>query len=303
MCATYRIKVRRTHGSRVLFSCAIADTDPVVILDFAPPQFVQVGDRRLAYAEVLPPDPEGTLLLLCGIGAKRQGWYRQLPVLGRRFRCLALDYRDVGDSDPASGPYAIRDLAADAFALSDELGIARASLIGISMGGFIALEMTLARPEFVERLVLVVTSAGGPTHVSTSPQVMRALMPGDETVESGEGARRVCSLVAGPGFAERQPEAIDEFVEIARHRPMSVGAYRRQLEACRAHDVSGRLGEINVPTLVIHGDADPLVPLENGVFLAEHIAGARLIVYEGVGHIPEVEVDDRFNADLIEFPT
>ena len=270
-------------------------------IDFAAPRFVRAGGRRLAYEEVAPPDPEGTVLLLCGIGAKRQGWYRQLPVLGRRFRCLALDYRDVGDSDPAPGPYAIRDLADDVLELADALGIARASLVGISMGGFIALELALARPQFVERLVLVVTSAGGPTHVSTSPEVMRALMPGDETVESGVGARRVCSLVAGPGFAERHPEAIDEFVEIAQHSPMQVDAYLRQLEACRAHDVAGRLGEIAVPTLVIHGDADPLVPVQNGIFLAERIPGAQLIVYEGVGHIPEVEVDERFNADLIEF--
>jgi 3-oxoadipate enol-lactonase len=271
------------------------------MLAFAPPRFVRVGDRRLAYEELSPPDPHGTVLLLCGIGAKRQGWYRQLPVLGRRFRCLALDYRDVGDSDLATGAYTIRDVAEDVFALADELDIAQASLVGISMGGFIALEMTLARPAFVERLVLVVTSAGGPTPVSTSPRIMRALMPGDVAVETGEGARRVCSLVAGPGFAERHPEAIDEFVEIARHRPMRVDAYLRQLEACRAHDVSTRLAAIDVPTLVIHGDADPLVPLDNGRFLAEHIPGARLIVYEDVGHIPEVEVDERFNADLVEF--
>jgi pimeloyl-ACP methyl ester carboxylesterase len=274
-----------------------------VPLAFAPAQFVQIGDRRLAYEEVSPPEPLGTVLLLCGIGAKRQGWYRQLPVLGRRFRCLALDYRDVGDSDSASGPYTIPDVAGDVLALCDELEIERASLVGISMGGFIALELALARPALVERLVLVVTSAGGPTHVSTSPDVMRALMPGDETLESGEGARRVCSLVAGPGFAEAHPEAIDEFVEIARRRPMHVDAYLRQLEACRAHDVSGRLGEIGAPTLVIHGDADPLVPLANGLILAEGIPGARLIVYPGVGHIPEVEVDEQFNADLIEFLT
>ena len=174
-------------------------------LAFAAPQFVRVGDRRLGYEEVSPQEPEGTVLLLCGIGAKRQGWYRQLPVLGRRFRGLALDYRDVGDSDPADGPYGIADVAGDVFALAEELGIERASLVGISMGGFIALEMTLARPGFVDRLVLVVTSAGGPTHVPTSPRIMRALMPDGETVESGEGARRVCTLVAGPGFAERHP--------------------------------------------------------------------------------------------------
>jgi 3-oxoadipate enol-lactonase len=273
-----------------------------VSLAFAPPRFVRVGGRRLAYEEAAPEGPAPAVLLLCGIGAKRQGWYRQLPVLGRRFRCLALDYRDVGDSDPAGGDYGIRDVAGDCFALAGELGIERASLVGISMGGFIALEMALARPAFVDRLALVVTSAGGDTHVSTSREVMAALLPRPgETVESGEGARRVCSLVAGPGFAERHPEAIDEFVEIAQHRPMHVEAYLRQLAACRAHDVAGRLGEIAAPTLVIHGDADPLVPLENGRFLAERIPGAGLIVYAGVGHIPEVEVADRFNADLIDF--
>jgi pimeloyl-ACP methyl ester carboxylesterase len=271
------------------------------MLDFAEPQVVQLGGRRLAYDEVAPSDPRGTVLLLCGIGAKRQGWYKQLDALGARFRTLALDYRDVGDSDAATEPYSIRELAEDVHGLATQVGAAPASVVGISMGGFIALELALAHPELVDRLVLVVTSAGGAAHVPTSPAVMRALMPGDEEVESGEGARRVCSLVAGPGFAERRPEAIDEFVAIAQHNPMHVEAYLRQLEACRAHDVAGRLGEITAPTLVLHGDADPLVPVENGRRLAAAIPGAELIVYEGVGHIPEVECAERFNADLLAF--
>jgi 3-oxoadipate enol-lactonase len=270
-------------------------------VEFVAPHFVHVSGRRLAYEEVSPAEPDATVLLLCGIGAKRQGWYRQLPVLGRRFRAIAIDYRDVGDSDGATEQYAIGDLADDVLGMATELGIERASLIGISMGGFISLELALGRPDFVDRLILVVTSAGGDTHVSTSREVMAALMPGDEEVESGAGARRVCSVVSGPGFAERNPEAIDEFVEIAQHSPMHVDGYLRQLTACRAHDVARRLGEITAPTLVIHGDADPLVPLANGEYLAEHIPGARLIVYPGVGHIPEVECDQVFNDDLIAF--
>jgi pimeloyl-ACP methyl ester carboxylesterase len=270
-------------------------------MDFAAPQFVEVDGRRLAYEEAAPADPRATVLLLCGIGAKRQGWYRQLPVLGERYRAIAVDYRDVGDSDPATEPYSIADLAADVYALAGALGIERASLVGISMGGFIALELALAHPAFVDRLVLVVTSAGGASHVSTSREVMAALMPGDEEVESGAGARRVTSLVAGPGFAERHPEAIEEFVEIARHNPMRVDAYLRQLAACRAHDVDGRLGEIAAPTLVLHGEDDPLVRVENGRHLADAIGGAALVVYEGVGHIPEVEIAERFNADLLAF--
>ena len=270
-------------------------------MDFAAPQFVDVDERRLAYEEVAPDDPRATVLLLCGIGAKRQGWYKQLPVLGERLRTLALDYRDVGDSDPATEQYTIGELAEDVRAMAGALGIEHASLIGISMGGFIALELALAHPQLVDRLILVVTSAGGATHVSTSAEIFKALLPGDEDVETGEGARRVCSLVAGPGFAERHPEAIEEFVEIARHNPMRRDAYLRQLSACQAHDVADRLGEITAPTLVIHGDADPLVRVENGRHLAAHIAGAELIVYEGVGHIPEVECAEQFNDDLLAF--
>jgi pimeloyl-ACP methyl ester carboxylesterase len=130
---------------------------------------------------------------------------------------------------------------------------------------------------------------------------MRLLMPGDDEEETGVGARRVCAAVAAPGFAERHPEAIEEFVEIARHRPMSRIAYLRQLEACRAHDVSDRVERITAPTLVLHGDVDPLVPLANGVALAERIPGARLKVYPETGHIPEVERADEFNADLLAF--
>ena len=269
---------------------------------FVAPQFVTVDGRRLAYEEVAPPDPAGTVLLLCGIGSKRQGWYKQLPVLGERLRTIAVDYRDVGDSDPAGGPYVIADVAADVLGLMDALGLERASLVGVSMGGFVALELALRAPQRVDRLVLVVTSAGGATHVSTSPEILALLMPrDDEEVETGDGARRVCSAVAAPGWAERAPEEIETFVEIARYRPMTRAAFLRQLEANRAHDVSGRLGEIDAPTLVLHGDVDPLVPVHNGAYLAEQIAGARLVVYPDTGHIPEVEVADAFNRDVLEF--
>jgi pimeloyl-ACP methyl ester carboxylesterase len=270
-------------------------------MEFRAPRFARVGGRRLAYEETAPREPEGTVLLLCGIGAKRQGFYCQLPVLGRRLRTLALDPRDVGDSDPSPGSYSIADVADDVHGLLGELEIARASLVGISMGGFVALELALRHPDAVDRLVLCVTSAGGPDHVSTSPQIMKLLMPGDAEEETGDGARRVCAAVAAPGFAERHPEEIERFVEIARYRPMSRAAYLRQLEACRAHDVSDRLDRIAAPTLVLHGDVDPLVPLANGVALAERIPGAQLKVYEDTGHIPEVERADEFNADLLAF--
>jgi pimeloyl-ACP methyl ester carboxylesterase len=239
-------------------------------------------------------------MALCGLGAKRQGWYKQMREFGRHYRTIALDYRDVGDSDAATEPYTIVDLTEDTVGVMRALGIPRAHLIGISMGGFIALETAIRHPEMVEKLVLVVTSAGGATHVSPTRATMAMMMPAPGE-EIGEGARRVCAGVAGPGFAEQAPEEFDTFAAIARYRPMTEAAYFRQLAACRTHDAANHLDRIAAPTLVIHGDADPLVPLENGLALAREISGAQLIVYPGVGHIPEVERAEEFNRDILAF--
>ena len=269
-------------------------------MQFKEPEIVMVDGRRLAYEEVSPPSPKGTIILLVGLGAKRQGWYKQLPEFGRSYRTIALDYRDVGDSDEAGEPYTIKDLAEDTAAVMRTLEIRQAHIIGISMGGFIALELALDYPEMVEKLVLVVTSAGGPGHVSPSREIMTVMMP-TPGIEIGEAARKVCAAVSAPGFAESHPDEFDIFAEIARYRPMTEAAYFRQLAACRGHDVSQRLHQIEAPTLVIHGDVDPLVPLKNGLHLAQTIPGATLIVYAHTGHIPEVERAEEFNHDILDF--
>ncbi len=270
------------------------------MIQFQEPEIVMIDGRRIAFEEVSPPSPKGTIILLAGLGAKRQGWYKQLPEFGGSYRTIALDYRDVGDSDEARNQYTIRDLAEDTVAVMKMLEIRQAHIIGVSMGGFIALEMALHYPEMVKKLVLVVTSAGGAGRVSPSREIMAVMMP-IPGVEIGEGSRRICAAVSAPGFAESHPEEFDIFVEIARYRPMSEDAYFRQLAACRGHDVSQQLYQIKAPTLVIHGDVDPLVPLENGLHLAQSIAGAELIVYPHTGHIPEVECAEEFNRDILAY--
>ena len=107
---------------------------------------------------------------------------------------LALDYRDVGDSDPATGPYTIAELADDVAGLARALDIERASLIGVSMGGFIALELALRRAALVDKLVLVVTSGGGATHVSTSPRDHAAA---DAGRRAGRDRRRRAARMRG----------------------------------------------------------------------------------------------------------
>src|SRR5579863_1915304 len=113
-------------------------------LTVAPPSFVELvgaNGRRIAYDEVSPPAPKGTILLLTGLAAKRLGWFKQLTVFGQTYRTIAIDHRDIGDSDPVADSYTVADQAADAAAVLDALGIRQANVVGISMGGFVAMRL------------------------------------------------------------------------------------------------------------------------------------------------------------------
>jgi len=265
------------------------------------PSFVTIDGRKLAYDEVSPASPKGTILLLTGLAAKRLGWYKQLDVFGQTYRTIALDHRDTGDSDLATGPYTTADQADDAAAVLKALGIARAHVVGISMGGFISLELALRHPELVEKLVLTSTSAGGPTHVQPSQEMLAMLGQDRRGMDPGDLGRQSYTLIMAPGYAASHPEVMDRIAETARYRPQAFEAYLRQLQACMGHNASDRLGQIHAPTLVVHGEVDPLVPVENGKYLAAHIPGAKLILYPNTGHIPIIERADEYNRDVLAF--
>jgi pimeloyl-ACP methyl ester carboxylesterase len=269
-------------------------------MEFARPSFVEVAGRRLAYDEVRPAKPRGVIFLLTGLGSKRQGWRNQLPVFGKEYRTLALDFRDVGDSDRVDQPYTVADLADDVAGMARALQIPRVHVIGISLGGYVAQNVALRHPDQVEKLVLVSTSAGGATHVAAEASILALL-----TMQSGVGAdaraRSVYSRIMSPAYIGTHPEALDQAAEVALYRPFTPETYQRQLVAAIGQDVAAQVGNIVAPTLVIHGDADPLVPPQNGDYLARHIPGAQHIVYHGVGHIPILECDEAFNRDVLAF--
>lgn len=266
------------------------------------PSFVTVAGRKIAYDEVSPPHPKGVILLLTGLAAKRQGWAHQLDVFGREYRTIAIDHRDIGDSDPFTEPYTTADQADDAAVVLRALGVSQAHVVGISMGGFIALELTLRHPELVERLVLVSTSAGGSTHTQPAAEFIgRMLLPEYRTGEVGERAKRTYAAIMAPGYCEAHPDEWERVAENARYKPQTGESYQRQWVACQTHDVTDRLGQIAVPTLVIHGDFDPLVPIQNGRHLAAHVPGARFVEYPNTGHIPIVERAADFNRDVLAF--
>lgn len=260
----------------------------------------QVGSHTVYYDDCGSGHP---LLLLTGLGSSRLGWWKQVEPFSRQFRVINMDNRDAGDSAPGTGAYTIADMAEDTAGVIQNLKLQPTHVVGISMGGMVAQELAIRHPELVDRLVLVSTTAGGASNVSPRPEIAALLMrsPGDDPEAR---VRRTYTLISGPGYMAAHPEDLDRIWENALAKPMSLESYQRQLGACMVHYRQGtadRLDQIAAPVLVIHGDGDPLIPYENGKYLAGNIKTARLVTLPGAGHLTPVEAAERFNREVLDF--
>ena len=259
----------------------------------------QVGSHTVYYDDYGAGHP---VLFMSGLGSTRLGWWKQIEPFAAKFRVINMDNRDAGDSALGTGPYTIADMAEDAAGVIQNLRLGPTHVVGISMGGMITQELAVRHPELVDKLVLVSTTAGGPTAVNAKPEIAALLMQVEEDIETR--VRRTFTAIAGEGYMAAHPEDMEQIVKDATTKPMSLESYQRQLGACIGHfskGVAERLGQIIAPTLVAHGDYDPLIPYPNGQYLAAHIQGARLSTYPGVGHLPPIEAPERFNREVIEF--
>jgi len=259
---------------------------------------VRVGSHRVYYEEHGAGHP---LLLIPGLGNSRFNWWKQIEPLSGKYRVINMDNRDAGDSARSMGPYSIMEMADDAAGLIQGLNCGPMHVIGWSMGGFIALELTLKHSSLVEKLILVATSAGGATHVPPSPEIGALLTPTEnENIE--KRVRRIYPLITAPGYMQSHPQDLDLVVQYAKANLMTLACYQRQFSAVMTWGgVSKRLNQIIVPTLVVHGDTDPLVPYQNGQYLSSHIRGAKLLIYPYVGHLIPIEAPEPFNRDVMDF--
>ena len=259
---------------------------------------VHIGAHTAWYDEHGDGPP---LLLIPGLGASRLSWWKQIEPLARRYRIINLDNRDAGDSAHAAAPYSIGDLGEDAAGAIRRLDIAPSFVMGWSMGTFIAQELTIRHPDLVKRLILVAGSAGGPAQVHAAPEIGALLRRNEEEAIEAR-VRRTYPLLSGPDYMQQHPEDLDYLVWAQTAKAMPLSCYQRQLGAVMAWaGVGPRLSEVTTPTLVIHGDLDPLVPYPNGQFIAAQIPGAVLSTYHGVGHLPPIEAPERFNREVAEF--
>jgi 3-oxoadipate enol-lactonase len=239
---------------------------------------------KIHYNEAGEGDP---LLLIMGYGMPGDAWLGSLPFLNG-FRAVYYDNRGTGLSDRPSGPYTIPQMAEDAAGLLDHLGIERAHVYGVSMGGMIAQELVLRHPGRVRSVVLGCTLCGGEQATMADPQVIESLVDAVKSMSSGDHAAwvdRQLPLMFPPDWIAANPAIRDIFLMMAPMLPPTppetAELTMAGLLGWSSHD---RLPDITAPTLIVHGDRDVLIPVENAHLLARRIPGARLHIVPGAGH-------------------
>jgi pimeloyl-ACP methyl ester carboxylesterase len=274
----------------------------------APESFASANGLTLCYDSFGDPAHPAVVLIM-GMGAQLVGWDDDFCVLlaQRGLRVVRFDNRDAGRSTrlvhagtpdvvsamtrawlrvPVAAPYLLHDMALDVVGLLDALDIRRAHLVGASMGGAIGQLMALHHADRVLSLTSIMSTTGDPDLPSPRPWAVSALFrpTPSELPDYVEHYVKTWRLLRGGSFPEE--EARDRARASRNHaRGLNPAGAARQLVAILASGSRRRaLRGVSVPTLVIHGDADPLVPLAAGSDTAESIPGAQLMVLEGMGH-------------------
>ncbi|HEY8584777.1 MAG TPA: alpha/beta hydrolase, partial [Capillimicrobium sp.] len=200
------------------------------------------------------------LLLVMGMSGTHRTWGQPfLDELSADFEVVVYDHRGIGHSSRAEAGYSIADLADDAAGLLDELGWATAHVVGISMGGMVAQELALRHPRRLRSLTLGCTYAGGPGSALTSQETFGKLGAAWSSGDRERALRAGWEINVSPAFAA-DDEQFATFREAALAVPAALPAIMAQVQAIGGHDTSARLGEIEVPTLIVHGTEDEMLP-------------------------------------------
>jgi pimeloyl-ACP methyl ester carboxylesterase len=236
------------------------------------------GDVRIHYAADGDGDP---VLLIPGLGMSASTWSAVGSRLAASHRVLYADPRGSGESDTPDVPYSGELVAADMLAVLDDAGVDGAHVVGMSMGGMIAQHLALAHPERVRTLTLV------STYAATDEWTRRVLDGRRWLIDQGglpAQFRISIFFVFSPRAFRELPDFIHGLEERLAEHPPDETAYRRQLDFCSSHDLSARLGELRIPTLVVTGGHDFLTSPFQGRELAELVPGARYEEVEGASH-------------------
>lgn len=239
------------------------------------------------------------LVLIPGLACDQSSWGPFAHHLALSARVVTFDHRGIGETAATRGPYTIPALASDVLRLLDRIGLERADILGVSMGGMVALELAASYPDRVRSLVLGCAHPGGKMQILPEQGVIDKLPSLGKSMEQMVGD--YLAVVHSARFLARHEE---DFRELLAHRirtNFSRRTYVLQLGAIMTHDVGPRLSQIHARTLILAGDDDQLVPLANAILLADRIRNARLAVLHDVGHAFWKETPERAAHEVTRF--
>lgn len=257
---------------------------------------IKVNDINMyyeVYGEGFP------LVMIHGMCANVDLWDpRLINELSKKFKTIVFDNRGTGRTDQPEIEYSIKMFANDTVGLMDALKIQKAHIFGTSMGGMIAQEFVINYTEKVEKLILCATVCGGSRTIAPSPKVLEILFFSENNPFLD---KENIPLLFTEEFVKNNPYIIDQTLQQYLKAPTLAHAYKRQAEAAVKFDAGRRIKKINLPTLIIHGKKDFLVPPQNAEILAKRIPEAKLIFFEDSGHDLALQNWKKFAKTAIKF--
>jgi 3-oxoadipate enol-lactonase len=253
-----------------------------------------IADRvRLAY-RIDGPDDAATLVLLNSLGTDLHMWDPQIALLSHTLRIVRYDCRGHGSSDVPAGPYTLERFGLDLLALFDTLGIERAHICGLSLGGMVALWFAASYRDRVTRAVFANTAARIGTQESWDARIEAVRTGGMSAIRD-----MVLARFLGEGFRRNHPGVVRHLGEM-----LEATNPRGYMEACaalRMADLRARLAGIHIPSLIIAGELDESTPPSQARELHVAITGSELMVLSDVGHLSNVEQPEQFSRAVLAF--
>jgi pimeloyl-ACP methyl ester carboxylesterase len=257
---------------------------------------VRAGAIRTWYEDQGRGEP---VVLVGGLSSTIETWGRLADLLAARYRVIRADNRGSGRTklDRDDGDRSMPAFAGDLCRLLDALDLDRVHLVGASMGGMIAQQFAVTWPERLRSLTIACSHCGGAAAVPASEEIVRKLIAASSG--SGEAVQRGLEVVAHPESFALRRDALDYYQWTKETWPHPAEEIQRRMAAIAKYDVSEAIRSIRVPTLVITGAQDILIPVENSRRIAERIPGARLAMIEGGAHIFFLEQTDAMARELL----
>ena len=263
--------------------------------------YVTLEDVEI-YFEIHGPESGQPLLLLEGLGYDSWMWFRQLPEFSKNYKCIVVDNRGGGKSSKPDYPYETSMFAKDAIGVLDYLNIQKVHVLGISLGGFIAQEIALTYPDRIISLIIASASFGGPNApVASQETVAKILTSPSETVSLEEAYNIRMSVVASKEWLQENKKLLEQIILWREENPQPNNARLNQAHASSTFNVEDKISSIQVPTLIIHGDSDIVVPTRNAELIHEKISNSKLVLIKGGQHWSFIQYYEQFNRAVLDF--